>query len=149
MVIPTLKTCYFEASEDIITKFKSQALHNIKIKHWKASGNGNPPFFIPALQKIAILCLKTGLWQWYNGISVLPNFIWQRHQKIKMLLQKWFHITLQYCACMKIRGKKQGHLCCLRLTIPTSWCNKPKLIKLDSTAHGRFFGLPMTMALVF
>ena len=27
MVIPTLKTCYFEASEDIMTKFKSQALH--------------------------------------------------------------------------------------------------------------------------
>ena len=40
MVIPTLNTRYFEASEDIITKFKSQAL-----------------------QKIAILGLKTGLWQ--------------------------------------------------------------------------------------
>ena len=43
MVIPTLKTCYFEASEDIIlTKFKSQALHIIKIKYLKASGIGNP-----------------------------------------------------------------------------------------------------------
>ena len=58
MVIPTLKTCYFEASEDIITKFKSQALHIIKIKYWKASGSGNPPFLIPALQKIAIYVLK-------------------------------------------------------------------------------------------
>ena len=59
MVIPTLKTCYFEASEDIMTKFKSQALHIIRIKHWKASGSGNPPSLIPALQKIAILGLKT------------------------------------------------------------------------------------------
>jgi hypothetical protein len=32
-VIPTLKTCYFETSEDIMTKFKSQALHIIRIKH--------------------------------------------------------------------------------------------------------------------
>ena len=63
MVIPTLKTCYFEASEDIITKFKSQALQIIKIKYLKASGSGNPPFLILALQKIAILGLKTGLWQ--------------------------------------------------------------------------------------
>ena len=29
----TLKTCYFEASEDIMTKFKSQALHFIRIKY--------------------------------------------------------------------------------------------------------------------
>ena len=69
MVIPTLKTCYFEASEDIITKFKSQALHIIKIKYWRASGSGNPPFLIPALRKIAFLGLKTGLWQSYTGIS--------------------------------------------------------------------------------
>ena len=63
MVIPTLKTCYFEASEDIITKFKPQALHIIKIKYLKASGSGKPPSFIPALRKIAILGVKTGLWQ--------------------------------------------------------------------------------------
>ena len=50
MVIPTLKTCYFEASEDIITKFKSQALNIIKIKYGKVSGSGNPPSFIPALR---------------------------------------------------------------------------------------------------
>jgi hypothetical protein len=42
-VIPTLKTCYFEANEDIMTKFKSHALHIIRIKYWKASGSGNPP----------------------------------------------------------------------------------------------------------
>ena len=57
MVISTLKTCYFETSEDIMTKFKSQALHIIRIKYWKASGSGNPPSLIHALRKIAILCI--------------------------------------------------------------------------------------------
>jgi len=32
-VIPTLKTCYFEISEDIMTKFKSHVLHVTKIKY--------------------------------------------------------------------------------------------------------------------
>ena len=41
-----------------MTKFKSQALHIIAIKYWKASGSGNPPSLIPALRKIAILGLK-------------------------------------------------------------------------------------------
>ena len=59
MVIPTLKTCYFEASEDIITKFKSQTLHIIRIKYWKASGSSNPPSLIPALQKITIVYLHS------------------------------------------------------------------------------------------
>ena len=40
-------------------KFKSQALRIKRIKYWKASGSGNPPSFIPALRKIAILGLKT------------------------------------------------------------------------------------------
>ena len=60
MVIPTWKTCYFEANEDIMTKFKSQALHIIRINYWKASGN--PPSLIPALRKIAILVLKTKIY---------------------------------------------------------------------------------------
>ena len=33
MVILTLKTCYYEASEDIMTKFKLQALHIIRIQY--------------------------------------------------------------------------------------------------------------------
>ena len=52
MVIPTLKACYFEANEDIITKFKS---HITRIKYLKASGNGNPPSIIPSLYNIGIL----------------------------------------------------------------------------------------------
>ena len=52
------KTWYFEAREDIITKFKSQALDIIRIKYWKACVSGNPPFLLTALRKIAILGLK-------------------------------------------------------------------------------------------
>ena len=59
MVIQTLKTCYFEASEDIMAKFKSQALHIIRTKYSKASRSGNPPSLIPAFRNIAILGLKT------------------------------------------------------------------------------------------
>ena len=39
MVISNLKTCYCEASKDIIIEFKSQALHNIGFKYKKASGS--------------------------------------------------------------------------------------------------------------
>ena len=67
----SLKSCQFEASKDIKTKFKPQALHIIRIKYWNPSGSGKPPSLIPALRKIAILGLKTGLWQWHNGISVI------------------------------------------------------------------------------
>ena len=49
MVIPTLKTCHFEASEDFMTKFKSIALH-IMSKH----------FELECMQeKALILSLKT------------------------------------------------------------------------------------------
>ena len=40
--------CHFEASEDIMTKFKSQALNFKRIKCWKAGGSGNPPSLIPS-----------------------------------------------------------------------------------------------------
>ena len=33
MAIPTLKTLYFEASKDVMTESKSQALHIIRIKY--------------------------------------------------------------------------------------------------------------------
>ena len=51
-----LKSWLFEAS--IMTIFKSQGLHIIRIKYWKGSGSGNPPFLIPGLRKIAIYVLK-------------------------------------------------------------------------------------------
>ena len=55
MVIPILKTYFFEASEAIITKSKSQALHIIRIKYWKVGGSGNPPSLIPAIWNVGIL----------------------------------------------------------------------------------------------
>ena len=56
--ISTLKSWHFAASEDIITKFKSQGLYTIKIKYWNASGSGFPSSLIPALRNIGILHLK-------------------------------------------------------------------------------------------
>ena len=42
------KSWHFEASEGIMTKFTSQALHVIRIKYQKVCGSGNPSTFIPA-----------------------------------------------------------------------------------------------------
>ena len=53
-----LKTCHFEDTEDIMTKFKQQGLHVIRIKYWKAGESGNPPSFIPALLIKGILLHK-------------------------------------------------------------------------------------------
>jgi hypothetical protein len=53
-----LKTSNFKARKYIMTKFKSQALHIRRLKHWKASGSGDPPSLLPALQKIDILGQK-------------------------------------------------------------------------------------------
>ena len=58
-----LKTSKFKVllfwSQQNMTKFKSQAVHIIRIKYWKASGCSNTPCLVPALPKIAILGLKT------------------------------------------------------------------------------------------
>ena len=54
----SLKCWHFEASEDIMTKFKSQGLHIIRIKYWNASGSGFPPSLIPTLWNIGILLHK-------------------------------------------------------------------------------------------
>ena len=46
---PNLRPCHFEASEDTMTKSKSQAVHVIRIKSWKAGGSGNlPSLFLPS-----------------------------------------------------------------------------------------------------
>ena len=54
-----------------MTKFKSQALHIIKIKYWKASGSGNPPCLIPALRKIDILGLNNEILYTFLHTTVL------------------------------------------------------------------------------
>ena len=72
----SLKCWHFEASEDIITKFKSQGLHIKRIKYWKASGSGNPPSLIPALRNIGILHHKKA--------------------ELRILLQHSVHNSLKY-----------------------------------------------------
>ena len=59
--ISTLKSWHFEASEDIITKFKSQGPYIIRIKYWNANGSGIPPSLIPPLQNIGILPHKQAI----------------------------------------------------------------------------------------
>ena len=58
MGIPTLRACHFEASENIVTKFKLQVLNVIRIKYENAGGSGNPPSLISALWNIGILLHK-------------------------------------------------------------------------------------------
>ena len=54
----SLKSWHFEASEDIMTKFKSQVLYIIRIKYWNAGGSSNPPSLIPTLWNLGILLIK-------------------------------------------------------------------------------------------
>ena len=64
------KSWHFEASEAIMTKFKSQALHVIRIKYWKAGGTGNPPSLIPALWNIGILLHKQATRTFWRPVYV-------------------------------------------------------------------------------
>jgi hypothetical protein len=62
MKLKTFKSWHFVATEDIITKFKSQALHAIRMKYINAGGSGsrsgNPPSLIPTLWNKGILFIK-------------------------------------------------------------------------------------------
>ena len=51
----SFKSWHFEVSEDIRTKFKSQALHIIRIRCGNATGSGNSFLLIPALWNISTL----------------------------------------------------------------------------------------------
>ena len=53
-----------------MTKFKSQALHILRIKYWKASGSGNPPSLIAALRKIAILVSEQNCMNFFAHTTV-------------------------------------------------------------------------------
>ena len=52
------KVLTFEASENIMTKFKSQGLYIIRIKYWNAKGSGSTPSLIPIHWNIGILLHK-------------------------------------------------------------------------------------------
>ena len=71
-----MKPAVLEASEDIKTKFQSQALHIIQIKYLKACGSGNPPSLIPALQEIAIYVIKTDFYVLFcTRLYQVPNLL--------------------------------------------------------------------------
>ena len=73
------KSWHFAASEDIMTKSKSQGLHIIRIKYWNASRSGSPPPLIPALCNIGILLHKQAtvgkhFWPECTYLCDLKNF---------------------------------------------------------------------------
>ena len=71
--IPTLKSWHFDAREDIITKFKSQVLYIIRIKHWNASGSSFTPSLIPAYWNIGILLHKQAKRRTIMNTTVITN----------------------------------------------------------------------------
>ena len=83
----SLKSCHFEASRDIITKSKSQALHIIRIKYWKASGSGIPPSL--SHTRPPENCL----------FSLMPGSSHVRHvSKLEILIELYLLLnTLHYC----------------------------------------------------
>jgi hypothetical protein len=58
MKLKTSKSWHFEASADIMAKFKSKALHIIRIEYCNAGWSGNSPSLIPTLWNIGILLHK-------------------------------------------------------------------------------------------
>ena len=67
-----------------------------------------PPSLIPAPQKIAILGLKTGLWQWYNGISVC-NFHQQSPSMITHRITNGLWLTTSYSILYDKKREKIIH----------------------------------------
>ena len=64
----------FEVHEDIMTKFKSQGLHNIRIKYWNVSRSGPTPSFIPTHWNIGTIHLRRRHVLGGEGGSPLPMF---------------------------------------------------------------------------
>ena len=93
-----LKSCHFKASEDIITKFKSQALHFKGFKYWSFGGSGNPPSLIPGILNIDILLHKQAIrTKYFDGECIIsfPRF------------PKWFPKTWN---CW-LRARSSGVIC--------------------------------------
>ena len=81
----SLKSWHFEASEDVMTKYKSQALHIIRIKCQNADGSGNPPSFIPVLLNIGMFLHKQATWtKHFDGKCI-------HHITSILVPRKWHH----------------------------------------------------------
>ena len=98
----SLQSWHFKSSEDIMTKFKSQALHIIRIKCCNDGGSGNPPSLIYALWRIGILLHKqaTHAKHFERECST-----WRLHEVPKLyfcsilLSQTFFQLTCIYFSC--------------------------------------------------
>ena len=107
-----LKSWHFEASEDIMTKFKSQGLHNKTIKYWNASGSGSTPSFIPAHWNIGILLHKQAKRRTIMHTTVAINWIFCAFSLkfIALLAWKTTEKTWKMCMMLKIGLQKQEKL---------------------------------------
>ena len=75
------KSLHFKASEDIMTKFKSQALHITRIRLYCNSGGcGNPP----SLWNIGILLHKQATWYQQNLLMISASASKTRLNKKKV-----------------------------------------------------------------
>ena len=107
-----LKSWHFEASEHIMTKFKSQGLHIIRIKYWNASGSGPLPHsrplehFInrPPRENISVRCV----WETYNFLSNMTKNMPQ----IMVILD---NVVISWTSIVKARSQKQ--------TMQTLYCS--------------------------
>jgi hypothetical protein len=72
----SLNSGHFDASEDIITKFRLQVLHITRIKYWNAGGSDNPPSFNPTLLIIGILLCEPDQTFWAGVQELNFDFKW-------------------------------------------------------------------------
>ena len=121
------KVLDFEGRQDIMTKFKSQALYIIRIKYWKDSGSSNSPSLIPALRKITILGLKTifsilfctrlyKIWKSYLFSTATVHIGLVKNQKSNKTIN--FHFSNFLNAGTVYQTLKAASLFCLRSNLP-------------------------------
>ena len=94
----SLTSWHFEASEDIMTKFKSQGLHIIRIKYWNASGSGFPPSLSPFLRNIGILLHKqaTGIKHFCPECTKYFRIYWDLIVHLNIPLGGGFYLPFRF-----------------------------------------------------
>ena len=114
----SFKCWHFEASEDIISKFRSQGLYYIiRIKYWNVSGNGSPPSLIPILWNISILYYKQAKLRKHLQQSLpilIPNF--RRGCQRNCFYHRYWCCRRNFCLRLKIKcencysqSEERGH----------------------------------------
>ena len=127
------KSWHFPASEDIMTKFKSQGLHIIRIHFWNACGSGSPPSLIPTLWNIGILlhwkatlgkrfrpeCKRSN---WQHRYNFTIHTLWICTKALKILhctayygstsyfQQTLYHVHVCMCVCQAFNKKVRPYI---------------------------------------